>query len=73
MHAVKGMEIVNNHDADRLQILFDDIPDDKTRRKLKEHGWRWSPQDTAWQRKDTEAARWSIKHIFDIILEGCYA
>ena len=49
-----GGEIVRNLEADRLQILFDEKPDDETRQKLKERGFRWSPRYNAWQRKLTD-------------------
>lgn len=58
-----GGEIVDNNEADRVQILFDDKPDDTMRGKLKGEGWRWSPRNSAWQRKRTDAAMRSAKRI----------
>ncbi len=51
-----GGEIVRNAELNRLQIIFDDIPDDDTRTALKRNGFRWSPSNKAWQRQLTEAA-----------------
>lgn len=48
-----GGSVVNNHDAERVQILFDAKPDAATRTELKRCGFRWSPTNGAWQRKNT--------------------
>ncbi len=56
-----GGEIVRNLEADRLQILFDEKPDDETRQKLKERGFRWSPRYNAWQRKLTDNAMYDAR------------
>ena len=56
-----GGEIVRNLEADRLQILFDEKPDDETRQKLKECGFRWSPRYNAWQRKLTDNAMYDAR------------
>lgn len=56
-----GGEIVRNLGADRLQILFDEKPDDETRQKLKERGFRWSPRYNAWQRKLTDNAMYDAR------------
>lgn len=51
-----GGEIVRNLEADRLQILFDEKPDEETRAVLKQNGFRWSPRYSAWQRQLTQNA-----------------
>lgn len=51
-----GGEIVRNLEADRLQILFDEKPDEETRAALKQNGFRWSPRHSAWQRQLTQNA-----------------
>ncbi|MDO5544971.1 MAG: hypothetical protein Q4F81_03955 [Eubacteriales bacterium] len=51
-----GGEIVRNLEADRLQILFDEKPDEATRSALKQNGFRWSPRYNAWQRQLTRNA-----------------
>lgn len=51
-----GGEIVRNLEADRLQIIFDEKPDEDTRAALKENGFRWSPRYGAWQRQLTQNA-----------------
>ena len=51
-----GGEIVRNTEADRLQIIFDEKPDDQQRDALKQNGFRWSPRNKAWQRQLTQNA-----------------
>ena len=51
-----GGEIVRNTEADRLQIIFDEKPDDEQREALKQNGFRWSPRYGAWQRQLTRNA-----------------
>ena len=59
----EGGEVVMNYDAERLQIIFDQKPDAEARGRLKERGWRWSLSEQAWQRKDTNNARWSLDNV----------
>ena len=35
----------------RLQIFFEDKPDEETRSALKSNGFRWAPSAGAWQRQ----------------------
>lgn len=64
--AFDGGQIVKNADENRLQIIFDDIPDAATRQELKSHGFRWSPKNKAWQRQLTRDAEWAAKKILGI-------
>jgi len=43
--------------------MFDDIPPSDVRRDLKSNGWRWSPKNQAWQRKNTENAKYNASYI----------
>lgn len=38
-----------NKDQNRIMIYFPGKPDEEIRTKLKRHGFRWSPRNTAWQ------------------------
>jgi len=58
-----GGEIVRNLELDRLQIIFDDKPDEETRAKLKDNGFRWSPKNNAWQRQLTDNAERALKRL----------
>lgn len=48
-----GGTIITNEDVNRVQILFDEKPDDATRSKLKSNGFRWSRTEGAWQTQRT--------------------
>lgn len=63
-----GFSIVINSEADRIQVLFDDIPDSDMRERLKTSGWRWSPKNKAWQRKFSLNAKMSAESILEIKL-----
>ena len=48
-----GGQIVTNEEVNRVQILFDEKPDEATRSKLKSNGFRWSRTEGAWQTQRT--------------------
>ena len=54
--AFEGGKVVWNYEADRLQILFDAIPSEEVRSKLKMRAFKWSPRFQAWQRQLTDNA-----------------
>lgn len=59
-------EIVKNVEQNRLQILFDDIPDPQLRADLKANGFRWSPKNQAWQRQLTDNAMRAAEKVLGI-------
>ena len=59
----EGVRVVNNGDIDRVQIFLDDKPSAELRNALKSAGWKWSPKNSAWQRKRTANALSSAKRI----------
>lgn len=61
--AFDGGQIVRNIDLNRLQILFDTIPDANTRAALKQNGFRWSPKNQAWQRQLTDNAERAARQV----------
>ena len=61
--AFDGGHIVRNIDLNRLQILFDAIPDADTRAALKQNGFRWSPKNQAWQRQLTDNAERAARQV----------
>ena len=61
-----GGTIVRNTTANRLQIIFDDIPTADVRQALKSHGFRWSPRNQAWQRQLTQNAEYDAQKILNI-------
>ena len=54
---VDGVEVVENAEAMRIQLLFNGKPSEEVRGVLKSHGFRWSPRFSAWQRQLTENGR----------------
>lgn len=61
-----GGRIVHNIPENRLQIHFDEIPDDDTRSALKSHGFRWSRKNQGWQRQLTQNAIYDARRILNI-------
>lgn len=53
--AFDGGVIVSNSDVNRVQILFDEKPDNAMRQKLKSCGFRWAQSEGAWQIQRTPA------------------
>lgn len=64
-----GGEIVRNLEADRLQIIFDEKPDEEMRVKLKSNGFRWSPRYGAWQRQLTQNAESAARRALGVEIE----
>lgn len=46
-----GGEVIANSEENRLQILFDEKPDEQKRAALKGNGFKWAPSQGAWQRQ----------------------
>ena len=62
-----GGEVVANYEVDRLQIFFDEKPDEEVRKELKSNGFRWAPSQGAWQRKLNTNALYSARKLFEEI------
>lgn len=58
-------DVVQNEEANRIQLIFPNKPDEETRTLLKSHGFKWSPRFTAWQRQLTPNARFDTLIIID--------
>lgn len=63
-----GGTVIDNADANRVQIAFDSKPDADTIRRLKSRGFRWSRNEGAWQRQRTNAANQAVKEITGVEL-----
>lgn len=59
----EGGSVEVNYTDDRVQILYDAIPTKEQRDQLKSNGWKWSPKNTAWQRKITPQAISNAKYL----------
>lgn len=52
--------IVDNVEANRVQVIFPGKPSDEVRAALKQAGFRWAPSEGAWQRhRSTGALYWA--------------
>jgi len=60
---INGVRIVDNADANRLQIFFPGKPSDACRAELKSSGFRWAPSEGAWQRQRSGNATYYAKQI----------
>lgn len=58
-----GGTVETNTEENRLQIFFDEKPDEALRTELKSHGFRWAPSQKAWQRQLTGNAIYAAKQI----------
>ena len=46
-----GGKIVHNKEINRIQFLFDNIPNEDIRKLLKSNGFHWARREQAWQRE----------------------
>lgn len=60
---INGIKVLTNVEANRVQIFFPSIPDEEIRKKLKSHGYRWSPTERAWQRQISGNALYWAKQV----------
>ena len=51
-----GGKAIHNKEINRVQLMFDNIPDENIRTALKSKGFHWSRKESAWQREFTENA-----------------
>jgi hypothetical protein len=56
-----GYTVIQNVEANRVQIRFNDIPGFSARERLKSLGFRWAPSLGMWQRQLTNAAIYAAK------------
>lgn len=61
--SIGAVEVVENGDAARIQILFDGKPDSTTRDLLKGNGFRWAPSEGAWQRHLNNNGRYAAQYV----------
>ena len=61
--AFPGGSVVMNAEENRIQILFDEKPDEETRQELKSNGFKWAPSKNAWQRQLNENGIRALRRI----------
>jgi hypothetical protein len=62
-----SVRVVENAEADRLQVFFDGKPSGEIITIMKRNGFKWSPSNGCWQRQLTDNARYSLNHIISKI------
>lgn len=62
--------VVENAEANRIQIRFAGKPEGAVRETLKRYGFRWSPQEGAWQRHLNDAGRIAARCVVEALRKG---
>ena len=60
---INGIQIIDNLEAQRVQIIFPGKPDADTRTELKRNGFKWAPSQGAWQNYRNERSLKTAKEI----------
>lgn len=60
---INGVRIVEDYEADRVQLFFDGKPAENIRTECKRAGFKWAPSAGAWQRKINNAAIYQAERI----------
>lgn len=64
-----SFNVVENLQEDRLQIIFNDKPNEAVRDLLKKNAFKWSPRFSAWQRQLTPNAKIAFNRIEKQLIE----
>lgn len=68
-YAEGAVNIIEDPDLARIQLIFDGKPIDLVRDALKRWGFKWAPSQGAWQRNLNEAGRYAVKCVLKEIAE----
>lgn len=58
-------KVVENTELMRLQLFFEDKPEQNVRVILKSNGFKWTPSQSAWQRQLTNNSRYALDRVID--------
>jgi hypothetical protein len=64
---IEGLKVVENTEAMRIQLIFDDKPSEDVRDVLKSNGFRWSPRFSAWQRHLNSNGKYAVEKVLEIL------
>lgn len=67
---VAGVQIIENVEENRLQLVFPGKPAPAVIAALKGHGFRWSPTFGAWQRQLNNSARYAAERVLAALDAG---
>lgn len=65
----EGGKAIHNKEQNRIQILFDDKPNEEVRTLLKRYGFKWARSQNAWQRLFNKNGIYAVKCVIEQ-LEG---
>lgn len=60
-------KVIENTELMRLQLFFDDKPEQEIRDILKSNGFKWAPSQSAWQRLLTNDSKYALERIIEQI------
>ena len=63
----KFFKVVENTEIMRLQLLFEEKPEQEVREVLKSNGFRWAPSQEAWQRQLNNNARYALQKVVRLL------
>ena len=66
-YEINGVKVVENIQADRIQLFFDGKPEYKVISELKHAAFKWSPSNGCWQRQLTNNARYETEKLLKSI------
>ena len=61
---IKGVRLVQNTEANRVQLFFNGKPNEDVRKQLKANGFRWCHSENAWQR---HLNSWAVRIARDLL------
>lgn len=64
----QDLTIEVSYTDNRIRLVYDDKPDKELIAKLKHHGFKWSPSNSAWQRMITRDSFWAVERVTGIDL-----
>lgn len=67
---INGVRYVENVEANRVQLLFSNIPAEEIRQQLKQLGFRWCPSEGAWQRHLNNSGIYCAKRFLESYSES---
>jgi frataxin-like iron-binding protein CyaY len=67
---INGIKIVDNLEANRVQMIFPDKPEESIRKILKSNGFRYSYTNNAWQRNRSKLSVDKAKNIAESLKEN---
>ena len=65
----KGGKVIHNKEINRIQVFFDEIPNENIRNELKHSGFHWSRNEGAWQRQFNKKTIYVINSLVKNVLK----